>query len=77
MSGREAKATPRSELMELAKVNAALDKAEEQIVAYRAALERSRGETLKLRSFSVAALGFERLVVRRSSLDGSRDQSSP
>ena len=31
---------------------------------YRAALERSCGETLKLRSYAVVALGFERLVVR-------------
>ncbi len=33
-------------------------------MADRAALERRYGETLKLRSFVVVALGFERLVVR-------------
>jgi hypothetical protein len=47
-------------------VKDALDQAESQIAAYRAALERSRGESLKLRSFAVVALGFERLVVRPS-----------
>jgi hypothetical protein len=50
--------------MKLPKVEAALDRAEAQIEAYRAALERSRGETLRLRSCAVVALGFERLVVR-------------
>ncbi len=52
--------------MKLAKVKQALDQAEGQIAAYRTALERSRRDTLKLRSFAVVALGFERLVVRVS-----------
>jgi hypothetical protein len=33
---------------------------------YRTALERNRGKTLRLRSYAVVALGFERLVVRSS-----------
>ncbi len=66
MSGEEVKARPRESLMELTQVKAAFDQAETQIVAYRAALERSRGDTLKLRSYAVVALGFERLVVRPS-----------
>ncbi len=50
--------------MELEKVRDALARAEAQAVSYRAALERSRGETLEMRSYAVVALGFERLVVR-------------
>lgn len=64
MSGKDVKATSRAELVKLVEVNEALDQAEGQIAAYRSALERSRSDTLKLRSFAVVALGFERLVVR-------------
>lgn len=63
MSGRHVKSRSRAELMGLAVVRDALDQAGDQVAAYRAALERSRGDTLKLRSY-VVALGFERLVVR-------------
>ncbi|MCP4661149.1 MAG: AAA family ATPase [bacterium] len=69
MSGKDVKAASRAELMKRAQVEDALDQAEAQIVAYRAALERSRGDTLKLRSYAVVALGFERLVVRPSPAD--------
>ncbi len=64
MSGKDVKASSRSELMEHALVKDALAQAEAQIAAYRSALERSRGETLRLRRYAVVALGFERLVVR-------------
>ncbi len=64
MSGAKVKAAPRAELAQLPAVKKALDKAETQLAAYRAALERRQGDTLKLRSFAVVALGFERLVVR-------------
>jgi len=66
MRGEDVKAMPRGELMQIVQVKAALDEAEEQLEAYRAALTRSRGASLKLRSFAVVALGFERLVVRSS-----------
>ncbi len=66
MSGEDVKAASRAELIQLPRVKGALDEAEGQLAAYRAALERSRGETLKLRSFAVVALGFERLVARSS-----------
>ena len=66
MRGKDVKATSRADLMALEKVSEALDEAETQIAAYQAALGRSRGETLKLRTFAVVALGFERLVVRSS-----------
>jgi hypothetical protein len=65
-SGKDVKTASRAELMKLPKVKDALNQAEAQIGAYRAALERSRGDTLKLRSYAVVALGFERLVVRPS-----------
>ncbi len=41
--------------MNLTKVNDVLDEAEGQIVADRAALGRSRGDTLKLRTFAEVA----------------------
>ncbi len=66
MSGKDVRATSRAELMKHVLVKDALDRAEGQIAAYRAALERSRGDTLKLRSYAVVALGFERLVLRPS-----------
>ena len=64
MSGKDIQTASRAELMEQALVKEALDQAEAQIVAYPAALERSQGGPLKLRSYAVVALGFERLVVR-------------
>lgn len=66
MSGKDIRTASRVELMEQALVKEALDQAEAQILAYRAALERSQGGTLKLRSYAVVALGFERLVARSS-----------
>ncbi len=56
--------------MKLPVVKDALDEAEEQIAAYRAALGRSRGEALKLRCFAVVALGFERLVFQPNQASG-------
>ncbi len=63
MSGQEVKQASREGLMETESVKSALDQAETQLAAYRAALARRQGETLKLRSYAVVALGFERLVV--------------
>ncbi len=64
MSGKDVKAASRAELMELEKVKEAFKEAEEQLVAYRGALERRHGDVLKLHAHAVVALGFERLVVR-------------
>ncbi len=66
MSGKDVKASSRAELMEHELVQQALDDAEEQIAAYRAALESRLGEALRLRAYAVVALGFERIVVRSS-----------
>ncbi|MCP3919895.1 MAG: hypothetical protein GY711_30565 [bacterium] len=65
MSGKDVKATPRAELMELEAVKKAFEEAEEQLVAYRGVLKKREGEVLKLRAHAVVAVGFERLVVRR------------
>ncbi len=72
MSGEEVKAMSRRSLVKLPQVKAGVGKAEGQIRAYRAALQRSRGEALKLRSYAVVALGFERLVVRPSQVSDPR-----
>lgn len=64
MSGEEVKAATREELMEFEPVKAALDEAEAQLVDYRQTLEKRYGVALKLRAWSVVALGFARLVVR-------------
>ncbi len=66
MSGKEVRAASRAELIEHELVKDALVRAESQITDYRAALERTQGKTLRLRSYAVVALGFERLVVRAS-----------
>lgn len=70
MSGKDVKAASRPELMQHELVEDVLNEAEAQIAAYRAALERRCGETLRLRSYAVVALGFERLVVRASPTRG-------
>ncbi len=70
MSGKDVKAASRGSLMKLAKVQNALDKAEAQAAAYQAALERRLGKSLRLRGYSVVALGFERLVVRATQSGG-------
>lgn len=57
--------------MEHEPVEKALDDAEEQIAAYRTALERRLGEALRLRAYAVVALGFERIVVRSSPAAGA------
>ncbi len=56
--------------MQLAQVEDAFEEAEAQVVAYRTALERSQGETLRLRTYAVVALGCERLLVRAGTPEG-------
>ncbi len=69
LGGEDVKTASRAELMGHALVQEALDQAAGQLAAYRQALARSWGDTLKLRSFAVVALGFERLVFRASPAD--------
>lgn len=65
MSGHEIRDMSRTKLLQLKAVKKALEQAEEQLEAYQSALERRHGHSLKLRSYAVLALGFERLVTRR------------
>ena len=67
LRGEDVRAMSRDELAALPPVARALDMAETQLAAYRAALERRLGENLRLRSWAVVAVGFERLVARRAS----------
>lgn len=64
MSGEEVRALSREELMKNDLVHKALIDANSQLAAYKAALEKKLGGTLRLRSYAVVALGFERLVVQ-------------
>ncbi len=54
----------RSALAAMAPVAAALEEATTQARRYRAGLEKRYGESLKLRSWAVVAIGFRRLVAR-------------
>ncbi len=62
MSGKEVHNMERSELAALPTVAQMQADAREQVREYRAVLEATYGERLKLRCFSVVALGYERLV---------------
>ena len=64
MIGRDVRTSSRGELMALENVSQALDRAEAQAVSYRSALTRRYEKALKLRTFAVVALGFERIVAR-------------
>ncbi len=62
MSGKEVNEMERSELAALPAVARLQAEAREQVREYQAVLEATYGERLKLRCFSVVALGYERLV---------------
>ncbi|MCP4655901.1 MAG: hypothetical protein GY856_10840 [bacterium] len=64
LSGKELRALSRDELVALDKVREAFAEAEEQIKLYQGALDRRLGAVLRLRSYAVVALGFERLLIR-------------
>ncbi len=51
-----------SKLIELDAVPSKLDEARRQLQNYRQILQRKYGDDLKLRTYSVVAIGFERLV---------------
>lgn len=70
MSGKDVKASSRAELMEHPRVKGAFERAEEQLAAYRSALARGRSDKLRLRIYTVVALGFERLLVRSNQKNG-------
>ncbi len=62
MAGKDVQAMERSELAALPAVAQMQADAREQVREYRAGLAATYGERLKLRCFSVVALGYERLV---------------
>ncbi len=71
MAGKAVQAMERSELAALPAVAQLQAEAREQVREYRAALEATYGERLKLRCFSVVALGYERLVWEEVVGDGT------
>ncbi|MEZ5673219.1 MAG: AAA family ATPase [Thiotrichaceae bacterium] len=62
MSGKQAKATPRADLLKLAPVQKSIEEATKQLNYYRKALNNRYKVTLRLHTYVVIALGFERLV---------------
>ncbi len=62
MTGKQARATSRAELLKLAPVQNAVAEAEKQLRAYRQALTARYTVELRLHTYAVVALGFERLV---------------
>ncbi len=62
MSGKQAKRTPRTELLKLALVQKSIEEATKQLNNYRNALINRYKIELRLHTFAVVALGFERLV---------------
>ena len=62
IAGEEAREMDRQALAMLPAVQASLAEARLQLQRYRTALEASYGETLRLRTYAVVGLGFERLV---------------
>jgi hypothetical protein len=61
-SGAEVRALEQTALRACAPVQAALAQARAQLANYRQALEKNSREPLRLRCFSVVAIGYERLV---------------
>lgn len=62
LSGTEAKAKSRQELIQLPVVAKAMNEAEMQLQSYRMILEKKYVNTLRLHTHAVVALGFERLL---------------
>jgi len=62
LSGRQAREIPREALEQLAEVKTQRQRAEAGLGEYRAALQGRYGDVLRLRCFSVVAVGFERLL---------------
>jgi hypothetical protein len=62
LSGEAVKATPRTELAALPPVAAALAAATREAEGYRATLQAVYGAKLRLHTYAIASLGFDRLV---------------
>jgi hypothetical protein len=70
ITGEEARQMDRLALAALPAVQASLAEARSQLQRYRTALEASYGQTLRLRTYAVVGLGFERLVWEEVSAAG-------
>jgi len=64
ISGPEAQALSVEALKALAPIEQCLIASESKLRGYREILERTYGDPLRLRAYSVVSLGFERLVWR-------------
>ena len=64
LRGRRLQEAPAAELAALPKVKEQLAAAEKQLQDYRRKLQAKYGATLRLRTYAVTAIGFERLVWR-------------
>ena len=64
LRGEQVRAMSRDELAALPAVAALLTEAQEQLPGYRATLIATYGEQLRLRCFSIVAIGYELLVWR-------------
>ncbi len=69
LSGDEVKRVERPELQALLPVQQKLVASQRKLEGYRATLRGVYGERLRLRTFSVIALGFERLVWKELAPD--------
>ena len=62
LTGEQVRALETAELQSLPAVQAALSAAVQQLTRYRETLHQVYGDTLRLRTYAVVAVGFERLV---------------
>ncbi|RME07517.1 MAG: hypothetical protein D6812_00040, partial [Deltaproteobacteria bacterium] len=62
VTGEGARSLPEGEIRALPAVKRVFEDAGKQLAHYAAALHRKYGETLRLRTFAVVSLGFERVV---------------
>ncbi len=62
LSGEDVRQKSRTELMALPQVQAKLAEAKAQLAKYRPILEAKYGDKLRLHSFAIVSLGFEKLV---------------
>ncbi len=69
MSGQQVKETPRETLAQLPAVQQAVNEATQQLAHYRHALTARYQVDLRLPTFAVVALGFERLVFVETTVE--------
>ncbi len=62
LTGEQVKNMSREELRQLKPVKAAADEAEKQLNNYQQTLTEHYGDILRLRTYTVVAVGYDRLV---------------